>query len=374
MSVNQITENTITNKNLVQLARLALAGRPQDVQMYIRRMARRYQPTEPELSGELIALLREAPTRDAPIRGNGTTAVPVDVDSRLQLLRVEQVSDLEVEPIWAKAVGDALEQIVSERNYQEQLQVAGLFPTRSILFTGPPGVGKSLAARWLAHQLQLPLLILDLSAVMSSFLGRTGTNLRYVLDYAKSISCILFLDELDAIAKRRDDVGEIGELKRLVTVMLQEIDDWSASGLLLAATNHADLLDPAVWRRFDLHLSFPMPDPDQVKQATTAFLSSTDPKLQPWHDVLSVVFQGMSFNDIERQLLFMRRESIVQQLPLDQIVQRFTTDHIKSLPSIKRRKIASLLVGSHLTQRQINEITGVSRDTIRKTQSEPSPT
>ena len=76
---------------------------------------------------------------------------------------------------------------------------------------------------------------------MSSFLGRTGGNLRLVLDYAKGQDCILLLDELDAIAKRRDDATEVGELKRLVTVLLQEIDDWPATGLLLAATNHPDV-------------------------------------------------------------------------------------------------------------------------------------
>jgi hypothetical protein len=111
-------------------------------------------------------------------------------------------------------------------------------------------LGDTLAARVLARTLGRPLLILDLAAVMSSFLGRTGGNLRHVLDYAKSIECVLLLDELDAIAKRRDDAGEIGELKRLVTVLIQEIDDWPSSGLLVAATNHPELLDPAIWRRF----------------------------------------------------------------------------------------------------------------------------
>ena len=99
---------------------------------------------------------------------------------------------------------------------------------------------------------------------MSSYLGRTGSNIRHVLDYAKGVDGVLLLDELDAIAKRRDDATDVGELKRLVTVLLQEIDDWPSSGLLIAATNHPGLLDPAVWRRFELRVSFPMPGDDVV--------------------------------------------------------------------------------------------------------------
>ncbi|TGV70329.1 AAA family ATPase, partial [Mesorhizobium sp. M00.F.Ca.ET.158.01.1.1] len=111
----------------------------------------------------------------------------------------------------------ALDTLVAERKDIENLHKAGWEPTRTVLFTGAPGVGKTLGARWLARELNRPLLILDLAAVMSSYLGRTGTNLRHVLDYAKTLDCVLLLDELDAIAKRRDDRGQIGALKRLVT-------------------------------------------------------------------------------------------------------------------------------------------------------------
>ena len=150
-------------------------------------------------------------------------------------------------------------------------------------------LGKTLAARWIAKKLNRPLIVLDLWAVMSSFLGRTGNNIRNVLDYAKGLDCVLLLDEFDAIAKRRDDAVEIGELKRLVTVLLQEIDEWPSSGLLLAATNHPDLLDPAVWRRFELIVEFPMPTEAEIRQAIELFLGG-EAEEKGWSAILRECF------------------------------------------------------------------------------------
>jgi SpoVK/Ycf46/Vps4 family AAA+-type ATPase len=183
-------DKEITPDELVQIARLALAGRPQDVQTYIRRMAKRY----PSVASQLNKLLQESPTRQSPLRRQAAAPVPVDLESRLQLLRVESNPALEVEPVWEIGVKRTLEQLISERRRDGELIKQGLSPTRSIIFTGPPGVGKTLAARWVARELHRPLLTLDLSAVMSSFLGRTGANVRHVLDYAKSVDGVLLLD------------------------------------------------------------------------------------------------------------------------------------------------------------------------------------
>ena len=267
-----------------------LTGRPRDVQLYIGRLAKRYQGAFPGIASELNKLLQESPTRQSPLRRQAEAPVPVDLESRLQLLRVETTPTLDVEPIWDAGVKRALEQLISERQRDQELIKRGLTPTRSIIFTGPPGVGKTLAARWVARELHRPLLTLDLSAVMSSFLGRTGANVRHVLDYAKSVDGVLLLDELDAIAKRRDDVTDVGELKRLVTVLLQEIDDWPPTGLLIAATNHSDLLDPAVWRRFEMRVDFPMPGDESVRRAIETFLGKNKAS-DAWRDVLTVALR-----------------------------------------------------------------------------------
>lgn len=152
-----------------------------------------------------------------------------------------------------------LAEIVEERRRIDQLARAGIAPSKSLLISGAPGVGKTLAARWLAQQIGVPLVSLDLASVVSSFLGSSGRNIKSVLKYAQSGPCVLLLDEFDAVAKRRDDDTDIGELKRIVNVLLVELDRWSETSLMVAATNHPQLLDPAIGRRFDRHLELSLP-------------------------------------------------------------------------------------------------------------------
>ncbi len=358
-------DNDLRNEDIVQIARLALAGRPQDVQTYIRRLAKRYQGALPAMASQLNELLQESPTRQSPLRREATAPIPVDLESRLQLLRVENTPVLEAEPIWDDGVRQALEQILAERRHDNELIKQGLSPTRSIIFTGPPGVGKTLAARWVARELGRPLLTLDLSAVMSSFLGRTGANVRHVLDYAKGVEGVLLLDELDSIAKRRDDATDVGELKRLVTVLLQEIDDWPPTGLLIAATNHSDLLDPAVWRRFEMRVDFPMPTDDSVRRAVEIFLGLNKAS-GAWHEVLAVALRGLSFSDIEREVMLARRSAVIRGVPLEDALSRIVQNRVEPLPRRDRGQMAMWLTEAGISQRQVHELTGVSRDTIRK--------
>lgn len=351
-------ENGIQFNDFATLSRLALSGSREDLVAFLRKVARRVGGPESEQIRELLHGERAGSiTRGMP------TIMPVDADSRLELLRTENPSDVEP-PILPEPINESLRQLIEERGHLRELEAAGLHPARTALFVGPPGVGKTLSARWLASELGMPLFVLDLSAVMSSFLGRTGNNIRNVLNYAKGEHGILLLDEFDAIAKRRDDAVEVGELKRLVTVLLQEIDSWPEDGLLIAATNHEELLDPAIWRRFDKVLRFDVPDQGHAESALRRFVPDccSDKELT---EALAIALSGMSYSEIEREVLSVRRESIVRGGDVLQLLAKSVKERIGDLKPTQRKKIALALFDAGMNKSEAKALTGVARDTLR---------
>ncbi|WP_460571426.1 AAA family ATPase [Humibacter soli] len=364
MSGVAMEDSAIQESDVVQVMRLAAAGNASGAHALLRRLARKYKSSAPNFARAIVETLRDGPLRAV---GSGVSIdQPIDADSRLPLVREEDPVVIANEPILDEGVAAALQQITDEHHSRERLLESGLSPTRTALLVGPPGVGKTLAARWIARELGLPLLVLDLSAVMSSFLGRTGGNVRRVLDYARSVPAVLLLDELDAVAKRRDDSSEIGELKRLVTVLLQEIDAWPDGALLLAATNHANLLDPAVWRRFDVILDFPLPDESSLTQGVMSFLDepNTDPSAAA---LIARLYRGETLSRLERDVFRARRLAAMNGgSPVDSLLG-FARERFSRMPPSERGPAAARLMAlSGLSQRAVHEITGVSRDTLRK--------
>ena len=311
--MNLLGEMNEIQSDLAQVVRLALAEQTEDVRLFVARLVRKYRHTEPELAEQMGLYLRtKTPRSSAPLRkvtqsAPPTQSPPVDDESRLSLLKVFKDDPDRVPPLLSTGLEESLFQLIEERRQTERLMAMGLTPTRSAIFVGKPGVGKTLTARWLASKLGVPLYVLDLTAVMSSLLGQSGTNLRAALDFAKRTPCVLLLDEIDAIAKRRSDDTDVGELKRLVTVILQEVDEWPSTGLLLAATNHPELIDPALWRRFDLIIEFKLPEMLAIKLALKRFLGPDYGLFGRWIDILAFAFNGESFSDIEREIQRFRR-------------------------------------------------------------------
>jgi SpoVK/Ycf46/Vps4 family AAA+-type ATPase len=287
--------------------------------------------------------------------------LPVDDASSTQLVHVDPFP----EPKTLVLNDDeqtVLDDIRLERSRPDVLNQHGIPLTRTLLFTGPPGVGKTLAAKWLASQLELPLVVLALSATVSSHLGSSGKNIKAVLDYAQSGPCVLLLDEFDAIAKNRDDMSDIGELKRLVNVVLTELDRWPTSSVLVAATNHEHLLDPAISRRFDTILRFNLPD----AQSRQRMFSNLEQKSQLAHEFiasLAEATEGATGSDIEKIWNAAARRSVLHETPLDEAlgnyVWRFVAEN-------GRQELAYHLLSNHLgwSNRRIAAHAGVTHPTI----------
>lgn len=354
-------------EDLVQLARLSLKGDQRQVEAYVRRLGRSLMKDYSEAATSLTELagaggvMRKA---DAADRGGASRLVPVDQESRLELLTIENAPHAVPPPVLDPFVSDQVEQVIRERKRITELLDAGLEPSRTILFTGAPGVGKTFTAHWVAERLNKPLFTLNLASVMSSLLGKTGSNLRSVLEYAKANDCVLLLDEFDAVAKRRNDESEVGELKRLVTVILQEIDRWPSNRLLIAATNHGELLDPAVWRRFDAVVNFPMPNTQILRNLLNSELLGevSDPLIR----ALSIVLAGKSFSDVSRAIRGARRQSILTDKALADLLVGIITTEMAGLSKSELKAAGIELEAAGVPQRLVSEITGLSRDTLRR--------
>ena len=180
-----------------------------------------------------------------------------------------------------------------------------------LLFCGPPGCGKTLCTEIFAGELGLPLFVVKIDRLISSYLGETATNVRKIFEFARKQPCVLFFDEFDALARSRDDNGEHNELRRVVNSLLIFIDRIKPKGFLVAATNLDQSLDPAVWRRFDEVIWFEKPDREMIEHFLTLKFKNIKTAFDPVSHAASL--DGYSFAEIERICLQAIKAAVIER-------------------------------------------------------------
>ncbi len=191
---------------------------------------------------------------------------PMDREGEWPLAEVRHPEHYFGDLVLRKQTLDQLQDLVSEVRLWDALAKHGIPPRRRLLLYGPPGCGKSSAAHAIAAELAWPLVTVRVDTVVSSYLGETASNLHRVFDYARAGTWVVLFDEFDALGRARDDPTEHGEIKRVVSAFLQLLDAFRGSSLIVAATNHQSMLDPALWRRFDEVVELPKPTVAQIRQ------------------------------------------------------------------------------------------------------------
>lgn len=187
-------------------------------------------------------------------------------------------------------------------------------PNKVVMF-GPPGTGKTLTAFYLAHRLQLPLVLVRLDTIIHSHLGETASNIRKLFEFARLTPCVLFLDEFDAVARTRDNNDEVKEMSRVVNTLLQCLDEFEGDSVFVAATNLEEELDHAVWRRFDTRMTYANPDDASRNEYLRLLLQ--DFACKEGTDLQAAsLFQGCSFADMEQIVLKAKRKAIIAGTPL----------------------------------------------------------
>ena len=362
---------TVDPKSIIELTDAALAADYTRVRRAANLIARELTKAGKEATAKkLRSLVRK---RGVPLRASGyLEALPVDSKSRLPLVEEQPWPEA---PVFLETEANrTFHDFLTDVQHVRELSEKGLASPLCLLLLGPPGTGKTLLASHVAAQLSRPFYVVRLDSVISSLLGDTAKNIRSVFDFVPSQKAVLLLDEMDALAKLRDDHHELGELKRVVNTVIQGLDNLDSHTVVVAATNHPHLLDSAVWRRFPYKIDLGYPDAGVRKDLWAHFLFEDQDESQ-LSELLASFSEGLSGADIEAIALAARRHALLDSRSVDLAsvaLAVFHSDQGKSaLPqrgplnaAQKSRLAQELKVRNGLTGAAISRLLGVTRQAV----------
>lgn len=241
-----------------------------------------------------------------------------------------RMADLVLEPV----VREKLERVIVEQRQQEQLQARGFRPSRKLLLVGPPGTGKTMSAGALAGELRIPLFTIRLDGLITKFMGETAAKLRVVFDAMQQTRGVYLFDEVDALGGERARANDVGEIRRVLNSFLQFLEQDESDSILISATNHPQLLDYAIFRRFDTVVQFPLPNSEVVRDLIRNRLSAFRLGRVAWSRLYEAA-NGLSHADVTLAAERAAKEAILRgedQVSANALVEALKERHSRAQP------------------------------------------
>lgn len=322
-----------------------------------------------EIEARLTRALRSRAR--TPVTTRTVDVLPVDNKTRTHLIEIESYP---AQPLLlSQRQDEMLSRFIREAASSERLAALGLDSRFNLLLSGPPGTGKSFVAAHVAARLNVPFAVVRLDSLVSSLLGDTAKNIRAVLEYAVGAG-FLFIDEIDAVAKKRDDDKELGEIKRVVNTLIQGLDMVRNGAVIIGATNHVHMLDPAIFRRFPYQLEVGLPDGDLRRELWRLYLFGDVDRAEA--AALSKISGGLSASDIRELSLAARRYEAINdvELPIANLAVSVIASKTSALSLVfpaelersERRAFAEALSDFDLTYDEAGRLLGVTRQAAMK--------
>lgn len=358
---------------IIKIIEGGLTNNPQKVMSYSKHLAKKLKEDGSDKFADRIIKAIHG-KGGIPVYKDQLFDAPVDSETRLNIADIILPENNNVDMIFSEITNRSVFDFISLVNSREILIEKGLNINMSLLLYGPPGCGKTSMAKYIAKELDMPLVVARFDSLISSLLGSTAKNIRKLFDYAKSKPCILFLDEFDAIAKARDDHHETGELKRVINSLLQNIDEFSeAGGVLIAATNHEQLLDSAIWRRFEKIINLTVPNYEEVENLIKIYLTKIKDDIdydEKKTEALSRYLNGYSHSEVIKVLNNAYYNAIIKDTHLS--YEELFTQYLKYKTNnhFKHEELIRFLNENNISQKQISLFLNISLRQVRNALNE----